>query len=79
MSSALLFRSATRSATALSSRKATLSFGVRPNLASSNYSRGATCFFSSDSHDDFAPKRKAVSGEDEAMNIIKVGRLASRP
>mgnify|MGYP005862526551 CR=1 FL=1 len=27
--------------------------------------------FSSDSHDDFAPKRKAVGGEDEAIQMIK--------
>ena len=30
------------------------------------------CFFSSDSHDDFAPQRKAVDGEDEALKLIKV-------
>jgi hypothetical protein len=29
-------------------------------------------FFSSGSHDDFAPKRKQVDGEDEAMKLIKV-------
>ena len=30
-------------------------------------------YFSSDSHDDFAPQRKTVEGEDEALKIIKVG------
>ena len=29
-------------------------------------------FFSSGSHDDFAPKRKAVEGESEALDMIKV-------
>ena len=29
-------------------------------------------FFSSGSHDDFAPKRKVVANEDEAINMIKV-------
>jgi hypothetical protein len=29
-------------------------------------------FFSSGSHDDFAPKRKSVEGEDEAIKLIKV-------
>jgi len=28
-------------------------------------------FFSSDSHDDFAPKRKEVKGEEEAVRLIK--------
>mmetsp|Transcript_10284 Transcript_10284/g.12061 ORF Transcript_10284/g.12061 Transcript_10284/m.12061 type:complete len:167 (+) Transcript_10284:71-571(+) len=28
-------------------------------------------FFSSDTHDDFAPKRKVVDGADEAMKIIE--------
>ena len=33
-------------------------------------------FFSSGTHDDFAPKRKVVEGEDEALKLIKVrGRL----
>jgi monothiol glutaredoxin len=27
--------------------------------------------FASSSHDDFAPKRKAISGEEEAMDLIK--------
>lgn len=34
--------------------------------------RFPVAFFSSDSHDDFAPKRKVVEGEDEAIKIIKV-------
>jgi hypothetical protein len=34
-------------------------------------------WFSSDSHGDFAPKRKAVEGEDEALKIIKVRRAFS--
>ena len=29
-------------------------------------------YFSSGSHDDFAPQRKAVEGEDEALKLIKV-------
>jgi hypothetical protein len=29
-------------------------------------------FFSSGSHDDFAPKRKVVEGEDDALKLIKV-------
>jgi len=29
-------------------------------------------YFSADSHDDFAPKRKAVEGEDAALKLIKV-------
>lgn len=33
--------------------------------------RFPVAFFSSDSHDDFAPKRKVVEGEDEAIKIIK--------
>jgi len=28
-------------------------------------------FFSSSSHDDFAPKRKVVDGQDEALKLIK--------
>lgn len=30
-----------------------------------------TAFFSSGSHDDFAPQRKAVDGEDEALKMIE--------
>ena len=33
--------------------------------------RTSTAFFSSGSHDDFAPQRKAVDGEDEALKLIK--------
>jgi hypothetical protein len=29
-------------------------------------------YFSSDTHDDFAPKRKVVEGEDAALKTIKV-------
>ncbi len=31
----------------------------------------STRFFSNDSHDDFAPKRKEISDDDEALKIIK--------
>ena len=33
--------------------------------------RATTASFSSGSHDDFAPQRKAVDGEDEALKLIK--------
>ena len=31
----------------------------------------STRFFSNDSHDDFAPKRKEISDDDEALKVIK--------
>jgi hypothetical protein len=34
-------------------------------------------FFSAGSHDDFAPKRKVVAGEDAALDMIKVGFCGS--
>ena len=37
--------------------------------------RAQFAYFSSDSHDDFAPQRKVVEGEDEAMKLIKVSSL----
>jgi hypothetical protein len=51
---------------------------------SSAFSRSARTFtsrrvpgvyFSSGSHDDFAPQRKAVDGEDEALKLIKVSHF----
>mmetsp|Transcript_31127 Transcript_31127/g.47668 ORF Transcript_31127/g.47668 Transcript_31127/m.47668 type:complete len:176 (-) Transcript_31127:28-555(-) len=43
-----------------------------PLLSSSSSRTSTKAYFSSDSHDDFAPKRKAVpDDEDEAINMIK--------
>lgn len=44
-----------------------------PRLPSAltSFSSLQVAHFSSDSHDDFAPKRKAVGGEDEAIQMIQ--------
>lgn len=51
---------------------AALSVGAAQRLPSSVVSSPfQVSSFSSDSHDDFAPKRKNVAGEDEAVQMIK--------
>lgn len=48
----------------VASRRSTL-------VAGRNLAPRSVCFFSSDSHDDFAPKRAEVKGDDEALRMIK--------
>jgi hypothetical protein len=62
MLSSSLLRTATRTSFGHS-----LSTRLTPSMS-------RVAFFSSGSHDDFAPKRKQVDGEDEAMKLIKVRR-----
>jgi monothiol glutaredoxin len=52
---------------------ARISATVHPQVAAPcfPYKQQQQAFFSSDTHDDFAPKRKAVSGEEEALKMIK--------
>ena len=69
--SSLLARTAWRSSSTLSSTATLL---ARPN--NSRIPSATTplrpAFFSSDSHDDFAPqKKKSVEGEDEALKMIQ--------
>lgn len=40
--------------------------------ATSAFRRAPRAFFSDGSHSDFAPQRKTVEGEDEAIQMIKV-------
>jgi hypothetical protein len=42
------------------------------SMARSSVARTQFAFFSDESHDDFAAKRKVVDGADEAMQMIKV-------
>jgi len=81
MASPLLQRTVARSTTALlrgcrrSRPSAPLS--LLPSLSSSsspssgNNTSVGIHFFSSDTHDDFAPKRKVVDGVDEAIKLIE--------
>lgn len=57
----------TKAASRFAGVAAVASRSTTPSSAFSFTSRS----FSSDSHDDFAPKRKVVEGEDEALKIIK--------
>uniref|UniRef100_A0A7S2HJB1 Glutaredoxin domain-containing protein n=1 Tax=Helicotheca tamesis TaxID=374047 RepID=A0A7S2HJB1_9STRA len=44
---------------------------LTPSARAASFSLSQTSFFSSGSHDDFAPKRKAIDDEDEALKMIK--------
>lgn len=45
--------------------------GSPPEVFTKSVPKFSIAKFSSDSHDDFAAKRKVVSGEDEALGLIK--------
>lgn len=49
-----------------------------PSISARLASTSRVAFFSSESHDDFAPKRKAVDSEDEAIRLIE-GHVQANP
>ena len=66
----------TRSLARMASRSLPRRSSSRLSLQRHSLQRGlvrpqTTAWFSDDSHSDFAPKRKAVSGEDEAIQMIE--------
>ena len=69
MASRLALRAAAARGTLLKSTNPTASLLLKYNQ---NVAR-----FSSDSHDDFAPKRKIIDSEEEALKLIKVRLLIS--
>ena len=79
ISANMFLRSATRSTqlrsvsslTRTSLRSASAALASRASVAPAPVAFQQKAFFSDDSHNDFAPKRKEVSGEDEALKMIQ--------
>jgi hypothetical protein len=46
--------------------------GATKSAVTRTAARAQFAYFSSGSHDDFAPQRQVVEGEDEAIKLIKV-------
>lgn len=73
----LLAKTALRSASVVANTTPTAA-RVSPLVAVPTTSLTAKRQFSSDSHDDFAPKKKTVEGADEAIEMIK-NHITSNP